>query len=276
VTDAPVDQPPPRSLIITVYGLYARGSGGWLPVSSLIRLMAAVGVREPAVRSSTSRLKRRGVLIPRRVDGVAGYALSDDAVAMVADGDRRIFGRPAVPSADGRGEWLLAVFSVPETDRARRHELRSQLTRLGFGTVAPGVWIAPASIAGETADRLQRLGLDRYVQLFTGQPVDPAELARRLADWWDLPRIGRAYSAYIRRWGPVLDRWRTAPGDATDAFADYVHALTDWRRLPYLDPGLPPSLLPAGWAGGDAAALFLALRDELADSAREFAAPLLT
>ena len=32
--------------------------------------------------------------------------------------------------------------------------------------------------------------------------------------------------------------------------------LTAWRRLPYLDPGLPAELLPADWSGLAAADLF--------------------
>jgi phenylacetic acid degradation operon negative regulatory protein len=52
------------------------------------------------------------------------------------------------------------------------------------------------------------------------------------------------------------------------AFADYVRVLTAWRRLPFLDPGLPAELLPAGWHGTRAAELFDALRDALAAPAR--------
>ena len=35
-----------------------------------------------------------------------------------------------------------------------------------------------------------------------------------------------------------------------------MRALTDWRRLPFLDPGLPADLLPKGWHGACAAGLF--------------------
>ena len=45
-----------RHLIITVYGLYARRDGGWLSVATLIRLLAELGIDEPAVRSAISRL----------------------------------------------------------------------------------------------------------------------------------------------------------------------------------------------------------------------------
>jgi len=52
----------PRQLIVTVYGLYSRAEGGWMSVAALISLLTDLGVDEPAVRSSISRLKRRGIL----------------------------------------------------------------------------------------------------------------------------------------------------------------------------------------------------------------------
>jgi len=30
----------------------------------------------------------------------------------------------------------------------------------------------------------------------------------------------------------------------------------EWRRFPFLDPGLPPELLPTGWSGARAFELF--------------------
>ncbi|MGH8776031.1 MAG: PaaX family transcriptional regulator [Jiangellaceae bacterium] len=263
-------EPQPRSLIVTIYGSYAREAGGWLSVASLIRMMAAAGVDEPAVRSSTSRLKRRGILLAQRVDGVAGYALSDDARAILADGDRRIFGRPTVTLDDG---WVLAVFSVPESERARRHTLRSRLSWLGFGTVAPGVWIAPSHLAGEANEVLARLGVDHYVDLFAASYLDAAELSAQVGRWWNLDQIQDAYRTYAEQWEPVLASWRRrGTTDVEMAFAHYVHTLTAWRRLPYLDPGLPPELLPVGWQGVHAADVFFALSDRLAGAARDYVA----
>jgi phenylacetic acid degradation operon negative regulatory protein len=39
--------------------------------------------------------------------------------------------------------------------------------------------------------------------------------------------------------------------------------------LPFLDPGLPPELLPRGWSGVGAADLFFELRERLADPAHQ-------
>jgi len=265
----------PRHLIVTVYGLYARPDGGWLSVAALIRLLAELGVDEPAVRSAISRLKRRGMLESWRQGGSAGYQLSAEALAILREGDARIFRRRRATLADG---WLLAVFSVPETERHRRHVLRSELTRLGFGMVAPGVWIVPAHPQDATAETLRRLGLDSYADLFHADHLafgDPANKVRR---WWDMDELERRYEAFIEAHEPTLRRWRREPeagerepeAGEREAFADYVRALTDWRRLPYLDPGLPAELLPAGWVGIRAAEEFFALRALLEEPARAY------
>ena len=51
-----------------------------------------------------------------------------------------------------------------------------------------------------------------------------------------------------------------------------VKLLTGWRRMPYLDPGLPAEFLPAGWSGIRAAELFFELHAKLEDPARAYVA----
>lgn len=255
----------PRQLIVTVYGLYSRPEGGWLSVASLITLLEGLGVDQAAVRSSISRLKRRGILQASRRGGAAGYELSEEALAILREGDHRIFRQERARLADG---WLLAVFSVPEPERHKRHLLRSRLARLGFGTAAPGVWIAPAHLHDATADTLRRLGLDPYADLFRADHTAFGDLAGKVRQWWDLGQLERFYGQFLDVNGPLLDRWRSRAPQPREAFADYVRVLTDWRRLPYLDPGLPAELLPADWIGIRAAALFFTLRGQLEDAAR--------
>ena len=258
-----------RHLIITVYGLYARHDGGWLSVATLIRLLADLGIDEPAVRSAISRLKRRGILQSRRNGGAAGYQLSAGALAILREGDARIFRRRRATPADG---WVLAVFSVPESERHRRHVLRSELTRLGFGTVAPGVWIVPAHPQDSTAETLRRLELDAYADLFRADHLAFGDPAAKIRQWWDLDELERHYESFIRAHEPALRALGSGSGPPgeQEAFAGYVRVLTDWRRLPYLDPGLPAELLPEGWIGIRAAELFFALQALLEEPARAY------
>lgn len=263
---------PPRSLIVTVYGAYAREKGGWLSVQLVVRLLAGMGVEEAAVRSSVSRLKRRGLLEHERREGSVGYALSASAREILAAGDLRIFRTDRAQLSDG---WVAVVFSVPETERASRHVLRSELARLGLGTVASGTWIGPARLTDDVRRSLDRLGLTGYVDLFSAQHLAFGDLRSRVAEWWDLPVLESQYAAYVARWSPVLTAWRRRRRvDPGMAFGDYVGTLTDWRRLPYLDPGLPVEVLPARWQGTRAAEVFFGLRGLLEDPARQHVAAL--
>jgi phenylacetic acid degradation operon negative regulatory protein len=271
VTEATGRGAQPRQLIVTVYGLYSRDDDGWMSVAALVSLLGDLGVDEPAVRSSISRLKRRGILVARRAGGAAGYELSGEGQAILREGDHRIFRTERARLGDG---WLLAVFSVPEAERHQRHVLRSQLSRLGFGTAAPGVWIAPAYLHEATAEMLARLGLSGYADLFRADHLAFGDLAAKVRQWWDLDRTEGLAREFVTAYEPVLRGWagHRAASRPREAFADYVRVLTDWRRLPYLDPGLPAELLPPGWTGARAAEIFFTLRSRLAAVASGHAA----
>ncbi len=227
----------PRGLILTVFALYARERGNWLSVSSVIAMLEALDVDAAATRSSISRLKKRGVLEPERRDDSAGYRLSAETLAALEEGDRRIW-RPEPTSAP---EWLIVMFSVPESERDKRHALRSHLTRLGFGNAAAGVWVAPADLYDETLAVLDRAGLAAYTGFFRGDYLGVGSETSRVAEWWDLDEIAAAYRSFL------ADLGTTETADPAEAFATYVPMLTEWRRLPYLDPGLPTSVLPDDW-----------------------------
>ncbi|MDQ0793389.1 PaaX family transcriptional regulator C-terminal domain-containing protein [Streptomyces sp. B1I3] len=263
----------PRSLIVSLYGAYGRDADDApLAVSELIRLLHAVGVDAPSVRSSVSRLKRRGLLLPARTaDGAAGYALSPGARQLLDDGDRRIYRHPSPRLPDG---WLLAVFSVPEAERHKRHLLRSRLGGLGFGTAAPGVWIAPAGLYEETRHTLERLELAPYVELFRGEHLGFAATKESVARWWDLDALARLHGEFLAQQEPVLRAWEARAGEAgpdpAEAYRDYLRALDAWRRLPYADPGLPGELLPEDWPGGRSAEVFGLLHARLRDAGSRF------
>ena len=261
-----VDQAPPRQLILSLYGLYAREEGDWLSVASLIALMADLGVDSAAVRSSVSRLKRRAVLESVRRSGQAGYALSASSLELLREGDERIWNRPRATAADG---WLVLVFSVPESERGRRHELRTLLAGLGFGTAAPGVWVAPATLYDDARRALERAGLSSYTEFFRGDYLGFGDVSGRLGEWWDLSSLTALYASFCTSWRP-LSRRRSRLS-AADAFAAYVPMLTSWRRLPYLDPGLPLEHLPADWPGIEAGGIFIGLDSRLRDDAQTHA-----
>lgn len=261
-----------HQVIVSLFGLYARAYGGALPVATIVSLMQDVGVEPAGTRSSISRLKKRGVIQSVQVDKRNGYALADSVLTTFAEGDERIF-HPRRASLDDR--WLLATFTVPETKRNIRHQIRSALVRMGFGSVVPGLWIAPEHTKTETLAYFKRHGLEEYFEFFLAEHIGGTEIAKNLGSWWDLDSLDRLYLEFLDEYVSQLDHWRQKiagdlnPQVEAAAFADHLLLVTQWRRLPYSDPGLPAELLPEGWNALKAEALFLefhALLEPLAAS----------
>lgn len=257
----PPDRPgSPGSLIVSFAGSYLRQLNGEIAVADLIRCLAVVGVSESATRQALSRLKSRGFLEPTRLAGRAGYRLTDAGLTDLRTGDRRIFHRPSADDGDG---WVLAVFSVPESERAQRHRLRSELSWLGFGTVAAGVWAAPRPMAEPTRSLLIAADLDRYVTWFEARQLSPVDVGQ----WWDLPALRDAYDRFL-----AAHRADASAETLTDeaAFATYLRVIDAWRVLPRIDPGLPATLLPTDWPAAAAWATFAGVHDRWADAGLAF------
>ncbi|MEJ7647550.1 MAG: PaaX family transcriptional regulator C-terminal domain-containing protein [Nakamurella sp.] len=267
MSDRSVSAPRQQHLIVTVFGLY-RDIRGAIPISVLIRMLGDLGVEPASVRSSVFRLKKREVLVSAVLDGAASYALAPHLGEVFDEGDRRIFVRHSEASEG----WLLATFTVPESQRNLRHRIRMVLRRWGFGAVAPGLWIAPAGVAEAVSTRLAREQLDSYVEFFNATYRDTEALKAKVAHWWDLDSLAEHYSSFVEQHAPLAKRGPVSPAAA---FARHVPLVTEWRQLPYLDPGLPNELLPPGWPGGRAESLFMQLHQRWAPQSREHARQLL-
>lgn len=254
----PGDQAAHHHYILTLFGLYGRPAGKPIPVSAIVRLLAELGSEPSSVRSSISRLKKKGVLNSKRSKAGSTYALCDRLEQPMQVGDLRIFS--PVPASIG-DPWLLVSFSVPESERKNRHIIRSGLTKMGFGTVSAGLYIGPARLQKEASEYIQEYQLWNYVDFFVCELSGMMNAQEKISQWWDLCSLAKEYSNFIGLYEPVLKQWQNHflhGGNETpqSAFAAYIPIVTQWRRLPFIDPGLPIELLPDNWVGLKASKLF--------------------
>ncbi|MEO6997291.1 MAG: PaaX family transcriptional regulator C-terminal domain-containing protein [Terracoccus sp.] len=245
-----------RTLVVSFLGAVVHRLGGWMPIGGAIELLTQAGLDGQSVRTAVFRLKRRGWLTAEARSGVRGYALTEIARAALTAGDEIIWHAP--PPADLAEGWCIVSFSVPESARAQRHQLRSQLAALGFGNVGSGMWIAPARRRSAAERMIDELGLLPRCAIFVGEHAGGEALPDLVADSWDLEEIDDRYRRFIAEHGEVVDG---AAGDTTgrEAFVAYLRVVDGWRRLPYRDPGLPPAVLPPDWHAATAGELFVRL-----------------
>ncbi|PQZ87703.1 transcriptional regulator [Arthrobacter sp. MYb227] len=263
-----------HQLIVSLFGLYARQHGGGLQVATIISLMEDIGVGSTGTRSSISRLKKRGVIESIQVNGRSGYSLAESVIETFIEGDERIFHPHRAEVGD---PWLLATFTVPESQRNIRHKIRSSLVRMGFGSVTPGLWIAPGHLRDEVLAYFARRKLNEFLEFFMADHVGGADLRQNIGSWWDLPALDSLYSDFLAHNSELFTAWKNQAELSESyeiderAFADYLVLVTQWRRLPYLDPGLPTNYLPDDWNALEAESLFQQLHAILAPRAERHA-----
>ncbi|MFF5991844.1 PaaX family transcriptional regulator [Prauserella flavalba] len=254
----------PQSLMLSFLGLYLLGRGTAVYSGSVIEVFARVGVSEEAVRSTLSRMARRGLLTRTREGRRVYFGLTPHATGVLEDGRRRIWDTGAV-NRDWDGTWTLVGFSLPDGRWRDRHDLRSQLVWAGFGMLQHGLWIAPG--VNDAAAIAERLGLTEHVTVFTAQHAKPTESADLVHRAFDTAEIAARYHAFLRRWD-VPDPLADAPDD----LARQLLLHTDWLELVRRDPHLPAEHLDRDWPAIRAEALFRGLDARFREPAARLAA----
>jgi phenylacetic acid degradation operon negative regulatory protein len=232
-----------KAILLTILGEFVLPHSGSVWTSTVVRSLGLLGVEERNARQALARLAERGTVRSQKEGRKARWHLTDDGRRLLTAGTKRIyeFGR-GDDAWDGR--WLVVLCSVPEEQRAKRHQLRSQLGFAGFGFVAPGVAISPhVEREGAAVTVLKDLSLLPGAIVFraaTGDLVEPGDLLRRA---WNLDELAAGYTDFIAAFA------RRAPGSDAARFAAHVDLVHEWRRFPFVDPEIPPQLLPQRWPG---------------------------
>jgi phenylacetic acid degradation operon negative regulatory protein len=236
-----------RGLLLTVLGEFVLPSGGSAWTSAFIDVLGRLGVEEKACRQALMRTAADGWLVADRAGRRASWRLTTRGVQLLAEGTERIYGFTATRTA-WDGQWLMILARTPETERPARHRLRTRLEWAGFGSLAPGVWLSPdASLRAEAERILAEAGLLADAHIFLAAHAGGGQLAALIGQAWDLDAIEQRYEDFVAGF---------ADATASDPLARVTELVHAWRRFPWLDPVLPAPLLPAGWSGTRAAALF--------------------
>ena len=186
-----------RTVLVSFLGSIVRPLGNWMPIAGTIELMGQFGLDAPSVRTAVFRLKKRGWLASETRSGSRGYALTPIALKALAAGDEIIWhARQPADLADG---WCIVSFSVPESARGKRDQLRGHLAALGFGNVGAAMWIAPPACGRPPTRPSPSSGSPRTAAIFVGDYVGGRDLPGLLRDSWDLVEIDRRYQEFTER-----------------------------------------------------------------------------
>ena len=250
----------PRAILWDLFGDHLRYvDDGRMPMRALNRLLDVFSVGESTSRVVLARMRREGWFTTYRDGRQTSYALTGRSIRMLDEGRTRIFDRGR---DDWDGIWRMVIYGVPEESRGERDRARRTLAWHGFGPLAAATWISPhprlETVRGALAD-LSATRMDLLESRSLSRTAD-REMAFRC---WDLDGLGRDYLKLISAYEQLPAPAELAALPGPQALRQQVKLVASYRTLPFRDPDLPAALLPEGWQGQRAHALFIAAHDAL-------------
>jgi phenylacetic acid degradation operon negative regulatory protein len=239
-----------RSLLLTVLGEFVLPGGQPVWTATFLKALGLLGVEEKAIRQALARSAGEGWLAGERHGRRTTWRLTPSGRRLLTNGTERIYGF-GQPMHHWDRQWLMVLATVPETNRKFRHLLRTRLAWNGLGNLSPGVWVSPhPEREPDVRQVLAEIGVADTSTLFIGHLGDLTEARRVALQAWNLNEIELAYEDFL---GEVHS---LRPSDDPETFAAHTKLVQEWRRFPFLDPGLPTELLPHNWSGSQASTLF--------------------
>jgi phenylacetic acid degradation operon negative regulatory protein len=235
---------------MTMLGEFVLPFGGTVWTSTIVDGLTASDVSERNVRQAVARLSKQGIIEVERHGRLARWHLTDQGSELLQHGAERIYSFGATTKA-WDGSWFVVICSVPEMQRARRHQYRTQMAFEGFGFIAPGVAVSPHLNRENAANNILRsLNLDADATTFVATSGSLTVDDEVLSDAWNLAALTQRYQEFLNKFDGGT------PASGRDAFAQSILMVDAWRRFPFIDPELPAELLPPDWIGARAHTMF--------------------
>jgi phenylacetic acid degradation operon negative regulatory protein len=259
-------EPRPQDLVMTFLGAYVVPHDRLVWSGGLVTLLGEFGFSAGAARVALGRMVRRGIVDRLKVGRLVSYRPTASTVALLEEGDRRIFSLGREPH---RAElWTVVWHAIPEERRLERGRLARRLRFLGFGSVQDGTWISPHNREREVVALIDELRVAGYTGVMLGRPaasLDPRALVSRA---WDLDALDERYCAFSDVFSPYAQAGGRRGMDDREAFLLRTRLVHVFRRFPGLDPELPDDLMRGPRHRAEAVALFHRLYEALAPGAQ--------
>jgi ring-1,2-phenylacetyl-CoA epoxidase subunit PaaA len=234
-----------RAVLLTVLGDAVLPTGGSVWLATLTAVASDLGIQPTATRQALRRLVAQELVTPQRHGRLARYELTPTGRRRLEEAAERIYLRRPLT---WNGRWHL--LSWPRGGSASA-ALRRELGWLGYGELDDGTWCCPWDLGTRLDAVLAKHDADRAAHRFTAAlDGDDRELADQA---YDLRGLREAHRSFLSDADALAE-----PADDRAALVARLSLVHRWRKLLFLDPGLPTELLPADWLGDRAGAAFVA------------------
>ena len=259
-------EPRPQDLVMTFLGAYVVPQDRVVWSGGLVTLLGEFGFSAGAARVALGRMVRRGIVDRLKVGRLVSYRPTPSTVALLEEGDRRIFSLGREPHSAEL--WTVLWHAIPEERRLERGRLARRLRFLGFGSVQDGTWMSPHHREREVVALIDELHVAGYTGVMLGRPAASLDFRALVSRAWDLDALDERYRAFSDEFSAYARAGGRRGMDDREAFLLRTRLVHVFRRFPALDPELPDELMHGPRHRAEAVALFHRLYGALAPGAQ--------
>ena len=227
----------PQDLVLTIFGAHVRRPGPRVWSGGMVEILESLDFTTGSARAALARLVNRDLLARTREGRRAFYAPTARTNALLAEGDRRIFGFGREEAEAGL--WTVLWHAIPEDQRVSRARFASSLRFLGFGTVQDATWVAAHDREADVRLLLHQLNIVPYVSVMVGQISRDVPPAALVAQAWRLDEARERYNAFLSEFGGLRSAAARRRLSGAEMFRSRILLLHRFRGFPSIDPELP-------------------------------------
>ena len=246
-----------KSLLVTVWGDCVAPHGGTVWLGSLIALVEPLGLNERVVRTAVFRLQKEKLLSSKHIGRRSFYSLTKTGQHRFAEATTRIYASGDIPWNE---KWLLVFVARRNMKAKDLRALQAELGWLGFGDLGAGIHAHPTASKETVETLLADLGLNGRATVLSAASLPGSDFNKPeilVTKGWNLDDLEADYDRFIGHFSGFSGLDYAAAGiDEKKCFIIRSLLVHDYRRVLLRDPMLPAKLLPAGWNGNQARALF--------------------
>ena len=241
------------------------GTDGALEAAPLYEAAAAAGFSDTKLRLAIRRLVDGGLLTQSGRGRSATLQLTEEGLAEQAPD---LWWTAAAYRRDAGldpwdGAFHFVAFEIPESERAARDALRSQIQDMVGAAVAGGLYVSPHGWEPWLAALARAHGVGHRVWFFESTQLlrSDGEVVAA-ADLWPTAALADAYAVFVDRWSPLADH---PPSDPSSAVRHAFEASAMIEQLLRRDPLLPDELVGRDRTGSEARRVYRTLMRRLAE-----------
>jgi len=221
-----------------IYSIMASFSKPDYTINQLKYLLAPFAINESCIRTNLSRMKRKKLVSSHSWGKKVFYRISNKGSKI---GHNVAHSFHSLDWKNWDKSFWGVVFSVPEAQKANRHNIRKNLLAYRFAMYSKGFWIRPYHPKEEF---IKDIFLDKHCHLFTFYNIKeiPAALISKL---WDLKTVNRHFMEALQ----LLDKKYKELVNYSAEQALIEKMLVGERMIHtiFKDPLLPDFYLPDNW-----------------------------